>query len=271
MDIELSDFVFGVVTTLALGLLAAAQFFVDHRRRRFEDTQIALDIQAALTTREIVELLRKPTLSASERDFLFYAHGVALDRQLAMTSFDKLNPDVSERVLASIERVYRVVESDKRARDRQKAADERFHTNVVDHTKFTWGDGAEKLGKWDVLALAGARWLRENPDVHTREQFEEAFGKVVRPVIEPFAGGGRFNPKLLLQPVVHANQKEGDRKRGERWLTSHGHDGVIALDGETFRTGWNLGFGSTGGGSAHLAMIDHFRTALGYDIRPVAS
>ena len=267
MDIELSDFVFGVVTTLALGFLAVFQFIADHRRRRFEDTQLALDIQSSLTTREIVELLAKPTLSSTEREFLAYVHGVALDRQDAMTAFNDLKPSVHDAVLASIQRIYRVVQYDPTARDRQVAADAKFHTNVIDRTKFTWGDGTEKLGKWDVLALAGARWLREHPEITTRSEFEGEFGKVVRPVVEPFAGGGRFNPKLLLQEVVHSGQKDGERKKGERWLVSHGDDGVIRLDGETLRTGWRLGFGSTSGGAAHLAMIEHFRTVLGYDIR----
>lgn len=270
MTIELLDFTFGVVTTLALGLLTVLQFVGDHRRRRFEDTQIALDIQASLTTREIIELLAKPSLSASDRDFLTYVHGVALDRQNAMSAFNDLKPEVRDAVVASIERVYSVVQSDEGARVRQEAADAAFHTNVVDRTKFTWGDRPERLGKWDVLALAGARWLREHPEISTREAFEEEFGKVVRPVVEPLAAGGRYNPKLLLQAVIHPGQKDGERKKGERWLASHGDDGVIRLEGETLRTGWRLGFGSTGGGAAHLAMIDHFRTALGYDIRPVS-
>jgi hypothetical protein len=269
VDIELLDFAFGVVTTLALGILTVFQFVGDHRRRRFEDTQIALDIQASLTTREIVELLAKPTLSTSDRDFLTYVHGVALDRQNAMTAFNDLKPEVRDAVLGSIKRVYAVVQSDEGARSRQKAADATFHTNVVDRTKFTWGDDPEKLGKWDVLALAGAQWLREHPEITTRAAFDEAFGSVVRPVVEPHAAGGPFNPRLLLQQVVHPGQKEGERKKGERWLASHGDDGVIRLDGETLRTGWRLGFGSTSGGAAHLAMIDHFRKVLGYDIRSV--
>lgn len=269
MDIEQLDFAFGVVTTLALGILTVFQFVGDHRRRRFEDTQIALDIQASLTTREIVELLAKPTLSTSDRDFLTYVHGVALDRQNAMTAFNDLKPEVRDAVLGSIKRVYAVVQSDEGARTRQKAADAAFHTNVVDRTKFTWGADPEKLGKWDVLALAGAQWLREHPEITTRAAFDEAFGNVVRPVVEPHAAGGPFNPRLLLQHVVHPGQKEGERKKGERWLASHGDDGVIRLDGETLRTGWRLGFGSTSGGAAHLAMIDHFRNVLDYDIRSV--
>ncbi|MER7795937.1 hypothetical protein [Microbacterium sp. NPDC096154] len=263
------DFGFGVVTTVALGVLAVVEFLAERKRRRFEDTQIALDIQAALTTSEIIGLLRKDTLSDSEREFLQYVHAVALDRQTAMDNFSKLKPKIREAVTASLARVYAVVQSDPLVRDRQEAADAAYGTNVVDRSKFTWGASAEKLGKWDVLALAGARWLREHPEIRTRRQFEDEFGRIVRPVVAPHAGGASFDPKLLLEPVVFDGQRETYAKRGHKWLDAHGEDGVIQFDDQALRVGWDLGFSRKGGGAAHLALVEHFRSAFGYDIRPV--
>lgn len=271
-DLSIWDFAFAVVTTLALGALTVAQFVIDGRRRQFEDTQIALDIVAGLTSQEILSLLQKPRLSVPEHDFLFHMHGVSLDRQSAMRQFHRLRPEIRKSVVSALERVFAAIGSDPRARERQEQADSKFHTTVassIDRTKYTWGDSGERLGKWDILALAGARWLREHPEITTREQFDTEFGNLVRPVLEPILPGAKFDSDLLLDRVVSEGQREAYARRGQKWLDSHRHDGVIELDEQQWRIGWKLGFSGSGGGSAHLALIEYFRTTLGYDIQAI--
>lgn len=133
-----------------------------------------------------------------------------------------------------------------------------------DFSKYIWESGVKREGKYAIIALIGAKFARDH-GITSLSQFSEKFGIEVANAIG--VTPGTIDPDLLVDQVNHEGQRERYAQRDQRWIAEYGDTGLLKLDGDTYRTAWDLGMKSGQPAQRQLALIQYFM-AKGYPITP---
>ena len=300
MDLTTLDFSFGVVTTLLLGGLAFFEFWSNKRadvraadvasakersdlaaavaketvdnatalaKAKFDQLQLALDIQSSLTSLDVVRAIhQKPSSGSAEFEFLKLTYFVEHARIRATNFFD-LVPEVRDDVDAAMQRVNDVIGDDNEVKVVQTTANEVYGSKVGsgDRSRYSW-EGEGRLPKHDVLQLIARRFIEQH-DITSKAQFIEQFGAVVHGVLGDTVNGKKFVPEKYLLEAPPA----ADKRYYGAFMTMFDDLGAIEFDGDPtrFRIGWNLGYANPldPGRLAQIPVIEHF-AKQGYPILP---